>query len=109
MLKDRQGILVLGELVLFLAAWGLGIAAAVDDNRVRTNAKARNNVAAKTNSTEVSSSRIDFIGIDFIGVDPAGVRSSGEDLLGASHSNPRDSIRGESSLGYTNSMISQAH
>jgi len=50
MLKDRQEILVLGELVLFFAAWGLGLAAAVDDSRVRThandgNASARNNVA----------------------------------------------------------------
>lgn len=47
MLKDRQEVMVLGELVLFLAAWGLGIAAAVDDYRIRTNAKAGNNVAAK--------------------------------------------------------------
>lgn len=57
MLKDRQEILVLGELVLFLAAWGLGIAAAVDDHRIRTNAKPGNNVAAKA----------DFSGANFMG------------------------------------------
>jgi len=50
MLKDRQEILVLGELVLFFAAWGLGLAAAVDDYRVRTNANAGNNVAANSYS-----------------------------------------------------------
>ena len=55
MLKDRQEILVLGELVLFLAAWGFGIAAAIDDYRVRTNAKAANSVAAK----------VDFSGAKF--------------------------------------------
>lgn len=49
MLKDRQEIFVLGELVLFLAAWGLGLAAAVDDYRERTNASAENNVAANSN------------------------------------------------------------
>ncbi len=49
MLKDRQEILVLGELVLFLAAWGLGLAAAVDDHRERTNARAENNMAANSN------------------------------------------------------------
>jgi len=54
MLKDRQEILVLGELVLFLAAWGLGVAAAVDDYRVRTNAKAGSNVAAKVSVSEAS-------------------------------------------------------
>ncbi len=47
MLKDRQEILVLGELVLFLAAWGLGMAAAVDDYRERTYGKSGNNVAVK--------------------------------------------------------------
>lgn len=46
MLKDRQEILVLGELMLFLAAWGLGVAAAVDDYRDRTNSNAGNEVAA---------------------------------------------------------------
>lgn len=46
MLKDRQEILVLGELTLFLAAWGLGIAAAVDNYHARTNGNAANNVAA---------------------------------------------------------------
>jgi len=53
MLKDRQEILVLGELMLFFAAWGLGLAAAVDDYRVRTHANAGkanagNNVAANS-------------------------------------------------------------
>ena len=51
MLKDRQEILVVGELFLFLTAWVLGIVAAVDDYRVRTNAKADNNVAASSSST----------------------------------------------------------
>ncbi len=46
MLKDRQELFVFGELALFLAAWGLGLAAAVDDYRGRTNASAENNVAA---------------------------------------------------------------
>ena len=45
MLKDRQEIFVLAELLLFLAAWGLGLAAAVDNYRVRTNSRAGNNVA----------------------------------------------------------------
>ncbi len=51
MLKDRQELFVLGELALFLAAWGLGLAAAVDDYRERTNASAENNVAANSNYT----------------------------------------------------------
>lgn len=46
MIKDRQEILVLGELVLFLAAWSLGLAAAIDDYRIRTNRNADNNMAA---------------------------------------------------------------
>ena len=49
MLKGRQDILVFGELALFVAAWTLGIAAAVDDYRDRTNDKARNSVAANAN------------------------------------------------------------
>ncbi len=57
MLKDRQEILVLGELVLFLAAWGLGLAAAVDDYRDRSHVGAENNVAAKSN----------YAGTDFFG------------------------------------------
>ena len=47
-LKERQELFVLGELTLFLAAWGLGLAAAVDDYRDRTNAHAQNNVAANS-------------------------------------------------------------
>ena len=54
MLKDRQELFVLGELALFLVAWGLGLAAAVDDYRDRTNASAQNTVAA--NSKAVGSS-----------------------------------------------------
>lgn len=57
MLKDRQELLVLGELVLFLAAWGLGVAAAVDDYRIRTNAKAANNVAANLSVSSATRSR----------------------------------------------------
>ena len=48
MLKDRQELFVLGELALFLAAWGLGLAAAVDDHHDRTNAHAENNVAVNS-------------------------------------------------------------
>lgn len=69
MLKDRQEILVVGELVLFLAAWVLGVAAAVDDYRIRTNAKAENNVAASS-ARGGGSSRPTFI--DQYGVDPYG-------------------------------------
>jgi len=61
MLKDKQEILVLGELVLFFAAWGLGLAAAVDDYRVRTNANAGNNVAANSYSPSSSTSGTRFI------------------------------------------------
>lgn len=46
MLKDRQEILVVAELMLFLGAWGLCVAAAVSDYRVRNNDNADNNVAA---------------------------------------------------------------
>ena len=46
MLKGRQEFLVLGELLFFLAAWGICLVAAVDDYRVRTNAKANNTMAA---------------------------------------------------------------
>ncbi len=46
MLKDRQDIFVLGELLLFLGAWGLCVAAAVEDSHVRHNGNADNNVAA---------------------------------------------------------------
>ncbi len=70
MLKDRQEILVLGELVLFLAAWGLGLAAAVDDYRVRTNAKVGNNVAANSN---------------FSGSDSLGPNFSGQDGFSGQH------------------------
>ena len=52
MLRDRQEIVVLGELVLFLAAWGLGMAAAVDDYRVRTNGKTGTNVATNRDLSE---------------------------------------------------------
>ena len=69
MLKDRQEILVLGELVLFLAAWGLGVAAAVDDYRIRTNSKAGNDVAANMSLTRPSGSS--FMPVDI----PAGIRS----------------------------------
>ncbi len=46
MLKERQDIFVLGELLLFLGAWGLCVAAAVEDSHVRHNGNADNNVAA---------------------------------------------------------------
>ncbi|MGI9427815.1 MAG: hypothetical protein ACR2NM_04105 [Bythopirellula sp.] len=73
MLKDRQEILVVGELLLFLTAWVLGIAAAVDDYRVRTNAKAGNNVAASSNASGGASLgqsfTIDQYGIDQYGID----------------------------------------
>ena len=45
MLKNRQEIWVFAELMLFLAAWGLGVAAAVDDNRDRANGNAVGDVA----------------------------------------------------------------
>ena len=48
MFKDRQEILVVGELILFLGAWGLCIAAAIDDYQVRHNGNADNNVAANS-------------------------------------------------------------
>ena len=60
MFKDRQEILVLGELLLFLAAWGLGLAAAVNDHRERTNAGAEDNVAANSDYTDG-----DFSGPDY--------------------------------------------
>jgi len=66
MLKDRQELFVLGELVLFLAAWGLGLAAAVDDYRERTNASAENNVAANLNYFDSNTDSI-FSGGDFSG------------------------------------------
>jgi len=87
MLKDRQEIMVLGELLLFLAAWGLGVAAAVDDYRVRTNANARNNVASKADdvgsseaspdSADPSQSRPDQ---EFSGEGFSGQGFSGQDL-----------------------------
>lgn len=46
MLKDRQEILVLGELLLFLGAWGLCVAAAVEDYHVRHNGNADDSIAA---------------------------------------------------------------
>ncbi|MEM8945269.1 MAG: hypothetical protein AAGD11_08810 [Planctomycetota bacterium] len=46
MFRDRQEIFVLGEIVLFLGAWGLCVAAAVDDYRARSNDNAENNVAS---------------------------------------------------------------
>lgn len=52
MLKDRQEIIVLGELLLFLGAWGLCIAAAVEDHRVRHNDNAEDNIAANTDFSQ---------------------------------------------------------
>lgn len=54
MLKDRQEILVVAELMLFLGAWGLCVAAAVSDNRVRNNDNAENNVAANAELNQLS-------------------------------------------------------
>lgn len=65
MFKDRQEILVLGELLLFLAAWGLGLAAAVNDHRERTNAGAENNVAANSDYTNSDYTDGDFSGPDY--------------------------------------------
>ena len=67
MLKDRQEILVVGELLLFLTAWVAGVVAAVDDYRVRTNAKADNNVAASSGAGGGASLRPSFI--DQYGID----------------------------------------
>ncbi len=67
MLKDRQELFVLGELALFLAAWGLGLAAAVDDYRDRTNASAQNTVAVNSGYSEGASSRPSLSGSDFSG------------------------------------------
>lgn len=44
-LRERQELLAVGELVLFLAAWTCGVAAAIDNYHERTNANARNSVA----------------------------------------------------------------
>jgi len=66
-LKDRQEILVLGELALFLAAWGLGLGAAVNDHRERTNASAENNVAANSNFSGSGDLRGDFPEPSFAG------------------------------------------
>ena len=59
-LKERQELFVLGELALFLAAWGLGLAAAVDDYRDRTNVHAQNNVAANSSYSDSSYPSDDF-------------------------------------------------
>ena len=88
LLKDRQEILVVGELVLFLVAWVLGIAAAVDDYRVRTNAKAGNSVAASSNATDSNAtnwhvgggggSALPYRdGVDPYGIDPYGIDGLG--------------------------------
>jgi len=79
MLKDRQEILVVGELVLFLAAWVLGVIAAVDDYHVRTDGKAGNNVAATSN----------FSGSNFSGSNFSGSNFSGSNFSGADFSGPR--------------------
>ncbi len=49
-LKGSQEIFVVGELMLFLAAWVLGVFAAVDDYRMRTDGKTDNNVVATSNN-----------------------------------------------------------
>jgi|GEM_PF-4983329 len=51
MLKDKQEILVFGELVLFAAAWVFGVAATLDDYRSRTNSQASggDNMASNSN------------------------------------------------------------
>jgi hypothetical protein len=70
MLKGRQEFLVLGELLFFLAAWGICLIAAVDDYRVRTNAKANNTMAANqtgSNSSGSNSSGAGPIGVDLFG------------------------------------------
>ena len=73
MLKDRQELFVLGELALFLAAWGLGLAAAVDDYRDRTNAHAENNVAVNSSYSDG-----DFSGSNFSGPNTSGQPRSGQ-------------------------------
>ena len=60
MLKDRQEFLVVGELLMFLLAWVLGVVAAVDDYRVRTNAKTGNDIAATSTTDGGGSSRPTF-------------------------------------------------
>lgn len=57
MLKDRRQIFALGELVLFLGAWMLGMLATVDNYRHRSHPAARDNVASSTS----------FPGADFSG------------------------------------------
>lgn len=46
MLKDRQEIFVLAELMLFLGAWGFCVAAAINNYHVRSNGNADDNFAA---------------------------------------------------------------
>lgn len=53
MQRDRQEILAVGELVVFLAAWMLGIFAAVNDYHDRSHSAAGANVAATSNIPEV--------------------------------------------------------
>ena len=56
MLKDRQEILALGELVLLVAAWMAGILAVVDHCQDRNHVMARNNVASSSDG-DISNER----------------------------------------------------
>ena len=52
----RQEIFALGELAAFTVAWMLAIFAALNDYQGRTNAAARDNVAANSSFSESRSS-----------------------------------------------------
>ena len=52
MRKDRREILAVGELALFLAAWMLGIFAAVEDYRNRLYPIPGNDIAATSNLSD---------------------------------------------------------
>ncbi len=48
----RREIFALGELAVFTVAWMLAIIAALDDYQGRTNAAARDNIAASSSISE---------------------------------------------------------
>ena len=48
----RREIFALGELAVFTVAWMLAIVAALDDYQGRTNAAARDNIAASSSISE---------------------------------------------------------
>jgi hypothetical protein len=56
MQKDRQEILAIGELALFLAVWMLGIVAVVDEYRGRPNPNTGNEIAATSNLSDLRDS-----------------------------------------------------